>query len=100
MVEFGTAVELDGEQIVPTQVGDMSLQVPLSDVEELAMGVVGARIDDAIVPSATRPGCFSISLNAVGLTRVVVRTCTRNNYLSNVPVTATGAQRIDAHLRH
>jgi len=72
MVEFGTAVELDGEQIVPTQVGDMSLQVPLSDVEELAMGVVGARIDDAIVPSATRPGCFSISLNAVGLTRVVV----------------------------
>jgi hypothetical protein len=72
MVEFGTAVELDGEQIVPTQVGGMSLQVPLSDVEELAMGVVGARIDDAIVPSPTRPGCFSISLNAVGLTRVVV----------------------------
>ncbi len=72
MVEFGTAVELDGEQIVPTQVGDMSLQVPLSDVEELAMEW-WERASMMMRSSPRRPpGCFSISLNAVGLTRVVV----------------------------
>ncbi len=72
MVEFGTAIELNGEQIVSAQVGDMSLMVPVGDIEDLATGVIGTRIDDAIVRSPTRDGCFSISLHPVGLTRIVV----------------------------
>lgn len=72
MVEFGTAIEIDGEQIVPVQVDNMSLQVPHSDIEALAEGMVGTCINDAIIASPTREGCFSISLHAIGLSRIVV----------------------------
>ncbi|MGX9984673.1 hypothetical protein, partial [Methylobacterium fujisawaense] len=71
MIEFGTAIELDGEQIVPVQVGDMSLHVPHSDIEALAAGVIGNHVKDAIIASPTREGCFSISLHALGSARIV-----------------------------
>lgn len=72
MIEFGEAIAIDGERIVPAQIGEVGLNVPLRDLEALVAGMVGTKITDPILKSATREQSFSIGLHAAGLIRVCV----------------------------
>lgn len=58
--------------IVPASVGGLSGQLLLDDVREFARGRVGHAVTDAIAPSTSQPGRFSVNLRWIDSTRLTI----------------------------